>query len=70
MSDTASLDLGPLARAIASLQAGLAQQVQSPTDDLLRDGCIQRFGFVYELSHKMLKRFLKSTSPLQRRSRR
>ena len=56
------LDITPLARAISSLEVGLVQQAQAPDNDLLRDGCIQRFEFVYELSHKMLKRYLKSIS--------
>ena len=29
---------------------------------MVRDACIQRFEFTYELSHKMLKRFLEATS--------
>ena len=56
-------DISPLRRAIASLESGLAQQALAPTEELLRDGCIQRFEFVYELSHKMLRRFLKIISP-------
>ena len=52
------LDITPLDRAIASFEAALARQSQHPDDDLIRDGCIQRFEFTYELSHKMLKRFL------------
>lgn len=57
------LDIAPLTQAIALLEAGLAQHAQAPDNDLLRDGCIQRFEFVYELSHKMLKRYLKMVSP-------
>ena len=57
------LDIQPLEKAVASLEAGLAQYTQAPGNDLLRDGCIQRFEFVYELSHKMLKRYLKAISP-------
>jgi nucleotidyltransferase substrate binding protein (TIGR01987 family) len=58
-----ALDIRLLERVIASLEAGLAKHLQDPNEDLFRDGCIQRFQFVYELSHKMLTRFLKSTSP-------
>lgn len=57
------LDVQPLGRAIASLEAAMARQAQAPGDDLLRDGCIQRFEFVYDLSHKTLKRFLRAVSP-------
>ena len=56
------LDIRALEKAIASLEAGLAQYAHAPGNDLLRDGCIQRFEFVYELSHKMLKRYLKAIS--------
>ena len=56
------LDIQPLKKAIASLQAALARHELAPDDDVVRDGCIQRFEFTYELSHKMLKRFLEATS--------
>jgi nucleotidyltransferase substrate binding protein (TIGR01987 family) len=56
------LDIQPLKRAILSLQAGMVEYARNPDNDLLRDGCIQRFEFTYELSHKMLKRFLEATS--------
>jgi nucleotidyltransferase substrate binding protein (TIGR01987 family) len=32
------------------------------TDEQIRDGLIQRFEFTYELSHKMLRRYLKETA--------
>lgn len=56
------LDIGSLLRAVTSLEAALVRHAQAPGDDLVRDGCIQRFEFTYELSHKMLKRFLEATS--------
>ena len=31
-------------------------------DEQIRDGLIQRFEFTYELSHKMLRRYLKETA--------
>jgi nucleotidyltransferase substrate binding protein (TIGR01987 family) len=58
----AQIDLRPLEKAIASLSAALARAAHSPDDDMIRDACIQRFEFTYELSHKMLKRFLEATS--------
>ena len=33
------------------------------SDTQIRDGSIQRFEFTYELSHKLLKRYLESVSP-------
>jgi nucleotidyltransferase substrate binding protein (TIGR01987 family) len=58
----ALLDLTPLDNAVARLGEGLEQYRKTPTDSLIRDGVIQRFEFTYELSHKMLKRFLALTS--------
>jgi nucleotidyltransferase substrate binding protein (TIGR01987 family) len=52
----------PLARAIDRLRAGLARHQESPDDEQLRDGLIQRFEFTYELSHRTLRRFLRETS--------
>lgn len=57
------LDLSPLANAIRRLREGLARHRQDPNDEQLRDGLIQRFEFTYELSHKMLRRYLQETSP-------
>lgn len=56
------LNIEPLEKAIASLEVALDRQGMAPDDDLIRDACIQRFEFTYELSHKMLKRFLEATS--------
>lgn len=57
------LDLSPLARAIERLNEGWARYQQDISDTQIRDGLIQRFEFTYEISHKMLKRFLQATSP-------
>ena len=56
------LDIQPLEKAIVSLESAHARHDQTPGDDIVRDACIQRFEFTYELSHKMLKRFLEATS--------
>ena len=56
------LNIGSLEKAILSLEAALARHDLIPDDDMVRDACIQRFEFTYELSHKMLKRFLEATS--------
>jgi len=60
MSDL--LDLSPLCRAVARLREGWDRYAQDITDTQIRDGLIQRFEFAYEISHKMLKRFLELTS--------
>ncbi|MDR3212366.1 MAG: nucleotidyltransferase substrate binding protein [Azoarcus sp.] len=61
MSDI-RLDLTPLEKAIARLREGLTRYQQDISDTQIRDGLIQRFEFTYEISHKMLKRFLEATS--------
>lgn len=57
------LDLTPLSRALAALQRGLARWQTAPTDEELRDACIQRFEFTFELCWKMLKRRLEIDLP-------
>ena len=52
------LDLSPLDRAIDRLTEGLVRYQQDISDIQIRDGLIQRFEFSYEISHKMLKRYL------------
>lgn len=56
------LDLTPLANAVQRLDDGFARYQQDTTDTQIRDGLIQRFEFTYEISHKMLKRYLESAS--------
>lgn len=57
-----SLDISSLTNAIARLKEGLAAYEADTGNSLIRDGYIQRFEFTYELSHKMLKRYLEETS--------
>jgi nucleotidyltransferase substrate binding protein (TIGR01987 family) len=60
MSDPiAPLDIGPFVRALARLTEGLDRHHKEPDDEQLRDGLIQRFEFTYELSHRMLRRYLR-----------
>ncbi len=61
MSDK-PLDFSPLEKAINRLNEGLTRYQKDTTDIQIRDGLIQRFEFTYELSHKMLKRYLEFTS--------
>jgi nucleotidyltransferase substrate binding protein (TIGR01987 family) len=56
-------DVTALANAVRRLREALARCGQEPADEQLRDGLIQRFEFTYELSHKMLRRFLRETAP-------
>jgi len=56
------LDIMPLDRAVVSLKMGISQ-FKSLSDDAnlkeaVRDGVIQRFEYTFELSWKMIKRYL------------
>lgn len=62
MADSINLDITPLNNALERLREGLARHRREPADEQLRDGLIQRFEFTYELSHKMLARFLRQAS--------
>lgn len=63
-----SIDLSPLADAIRQLETsiGFATSDLAKTNDALfeqfRNSVIQCFEFTYELSHKMLKRYLEATA--------
>ena len=57
------LDLTPLLNAVNRLSEGLTRYEKDIADTQIRDGLIQRFEFSYEISHKMLKRYLEAVSP-------
>lgn len=57
-----SLDINPLLNAIGRLQEGWQRYKQDISDIQIRDGLVQRFEFTYEISHKMLKRYLEHSS--------
>ena len=57
-----NLDTSSLGNAVRRLREGLARHQREPADEQIRDGLIQRFEFTYELSHKMLRRYLKETA--------
>jgi nucleotidyltransferase substrate binding protein (TIGR01987 family) len=56
------LDTTSLGNAVQRLREGLARHERERSDEQVRDGLIQRFEFTYELSHKMLRRYLKETA--------
>lgn len=56
------LELQSFNQAIRSLKLALDEYKVNNTD-FIRDSCIQRFEYTYELSWKMLKRYLETTSP-------
>ncbi len=57
------IDASSLRQALATLEVGLRALDGAPEDQLVRDACIKRFEYSYELSHKMLRRFLQTTEP-------
>lgn len=57
------LDITPLVRAVTRLEEGYLRYQSDISDEQIRDGLIQRFEFTYELSHKMLKRYMERVSP-------
>ena len=52
------LDFTPLTRVISTLASALQDAATRPQDLLVRDGCIQRFEYSYELCVKSLRRQL------------
>ena len=56
------LDITSLGHAVKRLREGLARYEREPGDEQIRDGLIQRFEFTYELSHKMLRRYLREVA--------
>jgi len=56
------LDFSPLESAVQRLDEGLARYDSDPSDIMVRDGLVQRFEFTYELSHKMLRRFMEAAA--------
>ncbi len=61
------LNVEPLINAAQRLEEGQARYQKDENDIQIRDGLVQRFEFTYELSHKMLKRYLElnSANPTQ-----
>lgn len=56
------LDLTAMEKAVSRLEEGYTRFQLDISDEQIRDGLIQRFEFTYEISHKMLKRYLEASS--------
>lgn len=54
------LDFSPLADALRQLETGLRQAEDVPSNELLRDGVIQRFEYSHELAMKFIRRVLET----------
>lgn len=54
------LDLSSLEKGIKALIRALEEYEKNP-NEFVKDSCIQRFEFTYELSHKFIKRYLELT---------
>jgi nucleotidyltransferase substrate binding protein (TIGR01987 family) len=63
MNSVYSLDLSSIEKAIASLDEAVIEHKKNLGNTFVRDAAIQRFKYTYELSHKMLRRFLEMTEP-------
>ena len=57
------LDFSTFEKALSSLQRVLERSSTVPGDEDIRDACIQRFEYTYELAFKMLKRQLGQELP-------
>jgi nucleotidyltransferase substrate binding protein (TIGR01987 family) len=53
------LDIKPFERALGQFEIAVAALDADPHNALIRDALIQRFEFTYELSIKMLRRYLR-----------
>jgi len=60
---TDNIYLTPFENVLTRLQEGYVRYQKDIHDIQIRDGLIQRLEFTYEISHKMLKRYLEKTSP-------
>ncbi len=59
------IDISSLRQALATLDEALTAHARAPEDKFIRDACIQRFEYSYELTHKMLRRYLEATEPAE-----
>ncbi len=55
------LDFSAFEQALGTLDEALKKFATNRADDFVRDACIQRFEYSYELATKMLRRFLANT---------
>lgn len=54
----------PLQQALTTLNRALTRASREPDDIEVRDACIQRFEYTYELCIKLIKRYIEQEIPL------
>ena len=54
------LDLNSFSKAVASFAKALDEYAKDESNEFVRDSCIQRFEYCYDLSTKMIRRHLKN----------
>lgn len=59
-----SINISFLQKAYISLDSALQRSVREPQDLEVRDACIQRFEYTFELSIKVIKRYLEQEMPI------
>jgi nucleotidyltransferase substrate binding protein (TIGR01987 family) len=61
MQESINLDLTSFKKAIHSLNEAVIERTKQERNPFVRDATIQRFEYTYELTYKMLKRYLELT---------
>ena len=56
------LDLTNFEKAVKTLDVALKEYAKDESNEFVKDSCIQRFEYCYELATRMIKRYLKITS--------
>jgi nucleotidyltransferase substrate binding protein (TIGR01987 family) len=55
------INITPLKKALTTLEEILVRYDKEKNDDAVRDACVKRFEYTYELSVRTLKRYLRET---------
>ena len=63
MIDRQQLDVSSLRKSIISLNESIIEYHKNPANSFVRDAAIHRYKYTYEISRKMLKRYLETTEP-------
>lgn len=58
------LDLSSFENALDTLLEALNAHEEEPENRFIRDACIQRFEYSYELAYKFLRRYLEEAEPI------